>query len=113
MTLQPFLDLEPLPPFEGFPKQGIAFLKKLKTNNSREWFKSHKSDFEDHVKLPMQSLIASLREPMSKLAPEIEVNPKTSIFRIYRDTRFSKNKAPYKTHVAAVFHPRGHWETSA
>jgi uncharacterized protein (TIGR02453 family) len=113
MTPKTFVEPEPLPPFDGFPKQGLRFLKNLKKNNTREWFNNHKADFEDLVKFPMQSLIASMRSPMSRLAPEIEVNPKTSMFRIYRDTRFSKNKAPYKTHVAAVFHPRGHWESSA
>lgn len=108
-----FLDQEVYPPFQGFPKEGIAFLKQLKKNNNREWFKSHKSDYEDFVKLPMQSLIASLKPKMSKVAPEIDVNPKKSMFRIYRDTRFSKNKQPYKTHVAAVFHLKGNWQDSA
>jgi uncharacterized protein (TIGR02453 family) len=61
----------------------------------------------------MLSLIAAMKEPLAAIAPEIEVDPKKNIFRIYRDTRFSKNKTPYKTHVAAVFHPRGHWEESA
>jgi uncharacterized protein (TIGR02453 family) len=108
-----FLDQEIYPPFHGFPKEGIAFLKQLKSNNNREWFKSHKSEYEDFVKLPMQSFIASLKPKMAKIAPEIDVNPKKSMFRIYRDTRFSKNKQPYKTHVAAVFHLRGNWQKSA
>jgi len=108
-----FLDQEIYPPFHGFPKEGIAFLKQLKSNNNREWFKSHKSEYEDFVKLPMQSFIASLKPKIAKIAPEIDVNPKKSMFRIYRDTRFSKNKQPYKTHVAAVFHLRGNWQKSA
>jgi uncharacterized protein (TIGR02453 family) len=107
------LDEEVFPPFEGFPEEGIDFLKRLKKNNNREWFAKRKSEYEDFVKLPMQSLITSLKAPMAKLMPEIDVNPKQSMFRIYRDTRFSKNKTPYKTHVAAVFHLRGHWQDSA
>jgi uncharacterized protein (TIGR02453 family) len=107
------LDESIFPPFEGFPVEGIDFLKRLKKNNSREWFAKHKSEYEDFVKLPMQSLITSLKAPMAGLMPEIDVNPKRSMFRIYRDTRFSKNKTPYKTHVAAVFHLRGHWQDSA
>jgi uncharacterized protein (TIGR02453 family) len=107
------LDLDLYPPFDGFPKEGLDFLRRLKKNNNREWFASHKTEYEELVKLPMQSLVASLRGPITKIAPEIDVNPKKSIFRIYRDTRFSRNKEPYKTNVAAVFHPHGHWQKSA
>lgn len=107
------IDMELYPPFDGLPKEGIDFLRKLKKNNNREWFTRHKSEYEEQLKLPMQSLIAALRGPISKIAPEIEVNPKKSMFRIHRDTRFSKNKEPYKTNVAAIFHPRGHWQQSA
>jgi uncharacterized protein (TIGR02453 family) len=91
------------PPFHGFPKQGIDFLKKLKKNNNRPWFQAHKDAYEENVKFPMQCLIASIAEKMGDIAPEIEFNPKKSIFRIYRDVRFSRNKAPYKTNVAASF----------
>jgi|ERR1041384_1186393 uncharacterized protein (TIGR02453 family) len=107
------LDAEMYPPFAGFPREGIKFLKQLKKNNNREWFTRHKPEYEEFVKLPMQSLIASLREPMADVAPEFDVHPKRSLFRIYRDIRFSNNKAPYKTHVAAVFHLRGNWQGSA
>jgi len=110
---QKFLDEEFFPPFEGFPEEGIAFLRQLKKNNNREWFAANKLRYEEQVKLPMLSLIAALKGPLSGIVPEIEINPKKNIFRIYRDTRFSKNKLPYKTHVAAVFHLRGHWEESA
>lgn len=101
------LDSETFPPFNGFPKEGLVFLRKLKQNNNRPWFQKHKSDYEDCVKFPMQSLVASLAEAMRSDAPEIEFNPRTSIFRIYRDVRFSKNKAPYKTHIGAAFPVRG------
>lgn len=113
MTAKEYLDLEMYPPFVGFPDEGLRFLKQLKKNNNREWFAKHKPEYEDFVKLPMQSMIAGLKAPMEKVAPEFEVNPKRSMFRIYRDTRFSNDKTPYKTHVAAVFHLRGHWEQSA
>lgn len=107
------LDLEIYPPFEGFPREGMRFLRRLKKNNNRPWFNAHKAEYEDHVRLPMQSLIAALQPHVHAFAPEIELHPKRSMFRIYRDTRFSKDKTPYKTHVAAVFHPRGHWQNSA
>ncbi len=106
-------DPEVYPPFDGFPKEGIRFLKQLKKNNNRNWFNEHKSEYEDFVKLPMQSLVAALRPHFAEFAPEIDVHPGRSIFRVYRDTRFSKDKTPYKTHVAAVFHVRGRWQDSA
>lgn len=109
----PEFDFNAYPPFEGFPPEGIRFLRQLKKNNRREWFKGHKDQFEEFVKLPMESLIATLAGPMEKIAPEFLVHPKKSMFRIYRDTRFSANKDPYKTHVSAIFHPKGHWEQSA
>ncbi len=99
-------DDELLPPFDGFPKQGIEFLKKLKRNNKREWFNAHKVEYEEYVKFPMQSLIGTLAPPMQEYAPELDVHPKRSLFRIYRDTRFSRDKTPYKTHIAAIFTPK-------
>ncbi|HTY38981.1 MAG TPA: DUF2461 domain-containing protein [Bacteroidota bacterium] len=107
------IDIEIFPPFDGFPKEGLSFLKRLKRNNRRPWFEKHKSEYEEFVKLPMQSFIAALKSPMMKLAPEFQVDPKKSMFRIYRDTRFSRNKNPYKTHIAAIFHVHGHWQESA
>jgi uncharacterized protein (TIGR02453 family) len=99
----PLLEMEDYPPFDGFPKEGIKFFKQLKRNNNREWFEKHKQDYEGFVKLPMQSLIVSLRPHFARFAPEFDLNPKRSLFRIYRDVRFSTDKTPYKTHVAAHF----------
>lgn len=113
MKYSPLSDIEVYPPFDGFPKEGIRFLKQLKKNNNRGWFAKHKSEYENYVKFPMQSLIAALEPHFEKFAPEIDVNPKRSMFRIYRDTRFSKDKTPYKVHLAAVFHLKGHWQESA
>lgn len=107
MSKTPIFDVDVYPPFEGFPKEGIDFFKKLKRNNHREWFEKHKQEYEEHVKLPMQCLVASLQPHFARFAPEYELNPKRAIFRIYRDVRFSKDKTPYKTHVAAHFVLRG------
>jgi uncharacterized protein (TIGR02453 family) len=101
------LDLDVYPPFQGYPKAGIDFLRKLKRNNNRQWFEKHKEEFETDVKLPMQSIIASLQPYFDSFAPQFDINPKRSLFRIYRDIRFSKDKTPYKTHVAAHFVLRG------
>ena len=106
MTRTP-LDEIIYPPFEGFPKEGLDFLKKLKRNNNRPWFAKHKQQYEEFVKFPMQCLIATLAPLIHEFAPEFEVHPNRSMFRIYRDTRFSNDKIPYKTHVAAHFSPTG------
>ena len=95
------------PPFAGFPKEGIRFLKALKKNNNRPLFQKRKDEYEEVVRFPMQCLIAALAVRMADVAPEIEFSPKRSIFRIYRDTRFSKNKTPYKTNIAASFEVKG------
>ena len=101
------LEERQFPPFEGFPKESIAFLKKLKKNNNRDWFNSHKNEYELYIKFSMQSFIASLQPYFADFAPEFDVHPKRSMFRIYRDTRFSNDKTPYKTHMAAHFVLRG------
>lgn len=107
MSAKPMFDVEMYPPFEGFPRQGIQFFKKLKRNNNRSWFEKHKDDYEDFAKAPMQSFIFALQPYFATFAPEFELSPKRSIFRIYRDVRFSKDKTPYKTHIAAHFVLRG------
>jgi uncharacterized protein (TIGR02453 family) len=101
----PTMDL--LPPFIGFPKEGLYFMRRLKRNNNRFWFEKHKDEYESFIKLPMQSLIVSLQPEFEKFAPEFDLHPKRSLFRIYRDIRFSKDRTPYKTHAAAHFVVRG------
>ena len=93
-----------IPPF---PKAGLQFLKGLKRNNRREWFLEHKADYEDNVRGPMEAIVEAIAPELKKIAPELEASRKASLFRIYRDTRFSKDKSPYKTHVAASFPPAG------
>jgi len=87
-----------------FPKEGLEFLRALQRNNRRPWFLKHKEDYERHVKAPMVELVMALSHD---LPPECIADPAKSIFRTYRDVRFSKNKLPYKTHTAARFLPRG------
>lgn len=95
------------PPFTGFPKESITFFKRLKKNNNRDWFAKHKQEYEESVKFPMQSFIAAMQPYFAEFAPQFDVHPKRSLFRIYRDTRFSKDKTPYKTHMACHFVLRG------
>jgi uncharacterized protein (TIGR02453 family) len=84
-----------------------SFFRSLKRNNRREWFQPRKHLFEQHVKAPMLDLVAAINSELSKFAPDYVTEPKNAIFRIYRDTRFSADKTPYKTHVAASFSRRG------
>ncbi len=93
--------------FGGFPPETFRFLRQLKRNNNREWFLAHKDVYELRVKAPMTDLVLALGQSIQQSAPELVVNPKRAIYRIYRDIRFSADKSPYKTHVAAIFVPRG------
>ena len=95
------------PRFRGFPEEGLRFLSGLKKNNKREWFQERKDVYLATVKDPMASFIMAVSADLETFAPEMIGSPKISAYRIYRDTRFSPNKAPYKTHVAAVFPRRG------
>lgn len=93
--------------FPGFPEEGMQFLADLKENNDREWFQPRKAIFEASVKEPMLELIRAVHGAMVKFAPDYVGDPAKCIYRIYRDVRFSKNKAPYKPHVAALFWRKG------
>ena len=93
--------------FPGFPPEGLTFLRDLKLNNNRDWFQSRKQIYEEKVRGPMLELVTALGEEISEFAPEMVTDPKKAVYRIYRDVRFSPDKSPYKTHIAAVFSPRG------
>jgi len=89
--------------FKGFSPDALAFLRSLKRNNRREWFQPRKEKFEALIKSPMLELIESLNYRFMDFAPQYITPPQKSVYRIYRDTRFSKDKTPYKTHVSAIF----------
>lgn len=93
--------------FPGFPPETLQFLKDLKVNNNREWFQANKSVYDEKVKAPMIELVLALGEELRDFGTDLVTAPDKAIYRIYRDVRFSKDKSPYKTHVAAVFSVRG------
>lgn len=93
--------------FPGFPGEGIQFLRSLARNNNRDWFLPRKPIFEEKVKQPMRQLVEAVNVAMKSFAPEYVADPDKAIFRIYRDTRFSKDKTPYKDHISASFPRRG------
>lgn len=91
--------------FDGFYKDTVTFYKELKRNNKKEWFEAHKGDFEDYVTDPARKFVVAMGEKLSEIAPNIIADPRVnkSLFKIHRDTRFSKDKTPYKTHLAIWF----------
>ena len=91
----------------AFPREGLAFLRQLKRNNNRDWFQAHKDSYEHFVRTPMAEMVLAIGEDFRRFAPEMVADPRVSIYRIYRDTRFSRDKTPYKTQAAAVFPVRG------
>ncbi|HVO99209.1 MAG TPA: DUF2461 domain-containing protein [Bryobacteraceae bacterium] len=90
-----------------FPPEAIKFLKGLEKNNNRDWFQPRKEIFETKLKAPMYDLVESINAELLNFAPEHITEPKRAVYRIYRDTRFSKDKTPYKTHIGAIFPRRG------
>jgi len=86
-----------------FTPKTLTFLRALRRNNDREWFREHADEYESHVKKPMLLAIARLGDAFRVMAPELMADPKKSLYRIWRDTRFSADKRPLKTNVAAVF----------
>ena len=90
-----------------FSPKALRFLRALKRNNNREWFKARKDDYDACLREPMLDVVTRLASDFKRFAPELVASPQASLYRIYRDTRFSENKAPLKTHVAAGFPWRG------
>ncbi len=89
--------------FTGFRPEAIQLLVELGANNDRAWFARRKADYERFLKEPLESLCVSLAERCTDRGLPFQADPKRSPFRFYRDTRFSKDKSPYKTHVGASF----------
>jgi uncharacterized protein (TIGR02453 family) len=84
-----------------FALEGLRFLRGLARNNNRDWFNERKPIYEAEIKRPMLAVIEAVTGAMMDFAPGHVRAPESIMMRIYRDTRFSKEKLPYKTHVAA------------
>ncbi|MBS1912634.1 MAG: DUF2461 domain-containing protein [Bacteroidetes bacterium] len=92
-----------LPPFPGFDRKGFQFLKEIAQNNVREWLTDErKSIYRDHLVEPMKQLLGELRMRFAEEGLPYTPDPAASLFRLYRDTRFSKDKRPFKTNIGAV-----------
>jgi uncharacterized protein (TIGR02453 family) len=95
-----------MPSPSGFSDRSLRFLRALKRNNRREWFHERRAEYDTHVHAPMAAIIEQLALDFARLAPQFVAAPKVSMFRPWRDTRFSADKKPLKTNVAAVFPDR-------
>ncbi|MDA0368276.1 MAG: DUF2461 domain-containing protein [Proteobacteria bacterium] len=91
--------------FNGFPKDATTFLKGLAKNNKKEWFDAHRAEYENGLLEPCKDFVAAIGPKLAKIAPDIHAVPKVtgSIMRINRDTRFAKDKTPYKTYMGLWF----------
>ncbi len=89
-----------------FTADTVSFLEELSRNNNRDWFNEHKSRYEEQVLDPALRFIQQMQDPLHDIAPHFTAIPKRvggSLMRVYRDTRFSKNKTPYKTNIGIQF----------
>jgi uncharacterized protein (TIGR02453 family) len=93
--------------FPGFPAEAMQFFRGLARNNNRDWFLPRKPLFEDKVRRPMFELVEAVNGALRRFAPDYVTDPAKAVYRFYRDTRFSKDKTPYKDHIAASFRHRG------
>ena len=95
-----------------FSPGALKFLRSLKRNNDREWFNARKELYERELKAPMLTLIGEMNEALAQVAPAYVRAPEKTMMRIYRDIRFSNDKRPYKTQVAAWWSRHGMEKTS-
>ena len=93
--------------FNGFPEEGLQFLRDIEVNNNKEWFQANKGTYESALLAPAQEFVADLGSRLQTLEPAIIFDVRTDgrgvLMRFYRDTRFSKDKSPYKINIAGMY----------
>jgi uncharacterized protein (TIGR02453 family) len=89
-----------------FAPAALRFLRGLARHNAKPWFEAHREDYERDVRAPMRDLVEEMDLRFRRFAPEFTGDPQRSMFRIYRDVRFSRDKSPYKTNAACWFRHR-------
>jgi uncharacterized protein (TIGR02453 family) len=90
-----------------FGPEFIRFFRALARHNTRAWYQEHRDEFVRHCKEPFEHFIGEMIERIAALDPPMRCEPREAIFRLARDTRFSNDKTPYKTHLGAVIAPDG------
>ena len=96
--------------FIHYPKETLFFLKSIQKNNNKEWFDAHKEEYTSFILEPSRSFVEEMGEHLQALVPTINAIPKInqSLFRIYRDIRFSKDKTPIKSKIGVIFWQGNH-----
>jgi uncharacterized protein (TIGR02453 family) len=91
----------PMPAFSGFPPETISFLRELRDHNRKDWFDAHRDDYEAFWVAPAKAFVVAAGQQLAELAPGTRAEPRVlgSILRINRDTRFSRDRRPYKDHL--------------
>lgn len=93
--------------FQGFSRDTVSFFNELALNNERAWFEANKERYRREVVQPAQAFVLAMTEPLRTVYPDLQADPRPngagSIFRIHRDTRFSRDKQPYKTNLGIFF----------
>lgn len=93
--------------FNGFPTAGLQFLRDIAANNNKAWFEANRHTYETSLLAPAQEFVAALGSRLQQLDPALVIDTRTDgrgvLMRFYRDTRFSKDKSPYKTNIAGLF----------
>lgn len=89
--------------FQGFSDKTLKFFRQLDRNNNREWFAAHKNEYIEYAQQPMRQLVAELGPVMQELDPQVIADPMRIISRVYRDTRFSHDKSPYRPRIWCAF----------
>jgi len=100
--------------FNGFSPKTLKFLRGLKANNNKSWFETHRAEYDEYVLQPLRDLVTDLGDFMLDIDPRFEITPAVNktISRIYRDTRFSKDKSPFRSTVWFTFKNRSKdWTT--
>ena len=88
--------------FTGFAPQAMQFFRDLEANQNKEWMASHKADYEQFVKRPLETLVVALSDRFASQGVPLSGDPKHSLFRLNRDVRFSADKRPYNDHASAA-----------
>jgi uncharacterized protein (TIGR02453 family) len=88
-----------------FTKDTVKYFARLEKNNNKEWFAAHRDDLEQHVMEPARVFVLCMGDTLREIAPDVQAVPAIdkSIFRLHRDVRFNKNKAPFKTNLGIYF----------
>ena len=92
--------------FSGYPKESLLFLQQLASHNSKDWFNDNKAHYEQLIRGPSLAFIETMEPHLHAISPRFLASAKKSggsLMRVYRDTRFSKDKTPYKTNIGIQF----------